>query len=173
MIRFLAGIVFACIALAIFVIWYVRFGSMPVATASPDMPFERTLAHWGLNAHVDKEAPKNSPFQATKEDFIAGAHLYREHCAVCHGLPNEPRSFTAEGMYPKPPELLKGKGVTDDPAGVTYWKVANGIRLTGMPGYKKTLSEKEMWEISQLLASADKVPSDVSDVLKKPAPTEQ
>jgi len=26
---------------------------------------------------------------------------------------------------------FKGKGVTDDPAGVTYWKVANGIRLTG------------------------------------------
>jgi hypothetical protein len=42
-------------------------------------------------------------------------------------------SFTSKGMYPQPPELFKGKGVTDDPAGETYWKVANGIRLTGMP----------------------------------------
>jgi mono/diheme cytochrome c family protein len=42
-----------------------------------------------------------------------------------------------------------------------------------MPAYKKTLSEKEMWQISQLLASAaDKLPSEVTDVLKRPVPTE-
>jgi mono/diheme cytochrome c family protein len=75
-------------------------------------------------------------------------------------------------MFPRPPQLLKGKGVTDDPAGETYWKVANGIRLTGMPAYKKTLSEREMWQISELLAGADKLPSEVTDVLKKPVPTE-
>jgi mono/diheme cytochrome c family protein len=73
-------------------------------------------------------------------------------------------------MYPRPPELFKGTGVTDDPAGETYWKVANGIRLTGMPAYKKTLSEKEMWEISELLANADKLPAEVTDALKKPLP---
>jgi thiosulfate dehydrogenase len=172
MIKFLAGIVFALLMIPVFVFCYVKMGFVGVATDSPDLPFERTLAHLGLNAKIDKEAPKAPPFQASKDDFMSAAHLYREHCAMCHGLPNEPKTSTAQGMYPRPPELLKGKGVTDDPAGESYWKIANGIRLTGMPGYKKTLSEKEIWQISQLLAGADKLPSEVMDVLKKPAPTE-
>ncbi len=173
MIKFLAGIVFTLLLIPIFVFSYVKMGYVPVATDAPDIPFERQLAHMGLNAKIDKEAPKTPPFQASKDDLLSAAHLYREHCAVCHGLPNEPKTFVAQGMYPKPPQLLKGKGVTDDPAGETYWKVANGIRLTGMPAYKKTLSEKEMWQISQLMAGADKLPSEVTDALNKPVPTEQ
>src|SRR5262245_53619158 len=51
-------------------------------------------------------------------------------------------------MFPKPPHLFRGKGVTDDEPGETYWKVANGIRLTGMPAFKNSLSETEMWQVS-------------------------
>jgi mono/diheme cytochrome c family protein len=57
-------------------------------------------------------------------------------------------------------------GVSDDPPGETYWKVANGIRLTGMPAYKNVLSETEMWQVSQLLANADKLPADVTAALQ-------
>lgn len=172
MIKFLAGVVFTLLMIPVFVYSYVKMGRVPVATDAPAIPFERQLAHLGLDAKIDKEAPKQPPFQATKDEFLSAAHLYREHCALCHGLPNEPKSFTAQGMYPQPPQLLKGKGVTDDPAGESYWKIANGIRLTGMPGYKKTLSDKEIWQISQLLAGADKLPSEVMDALNKPVVTE-
>lgn len=119
MFKFLAGIIFALLLIPVFVFSYVKMGYVPVATDSPDMPFERQLAHMSLDAKIDKEAPKPSPFQATKDDFLSAAHLYREHCAMCHGLPNEPKTFTAQGMYPRPPQLLKGKGVTDDPA----WRI--------------------------------------------------
>ena len=34
--------------------------------------------------------------------------------------------------------------------------MANGIRLTGMPAYAGLLSEAEMWNVSLLLANADK-----------------
>ena len=71
-------------------------------------------------------------------------------------------------MYPKPPQLFKGHGVTDDPVGETYWKVANGIRLTGMPAYTNALSETEMWQISLLLANADKLPPQVRALLQQP-----
>lgn len=172
MIKFLAGIIFALVMVPVFIFSYVKLGRLPVATDAPPILFEGQLAHMGLDAKIDREAPKDPPFQATKDDFLSAAHLYREHCALCHGLPNEPKTFTAQGMYPRPPQLLKGKGVTDDPAGESYWKISNGIRLTGMPGYKKTLSEKEMWQISQLVAAADKLPSEVMDVLNKPAPTQ-
>jgi hypothetical protein len=42
--------------------------------------------------------------------------------------------------------LLKGKGVTDDPVDETYWKVANGIRLTGMPAYQGFLTNDQLWQ---------------------------
>ena len=60
-------------------------------------------------------------------------------------------------MFPKPAQLFTGHGVTDDPPGETYWKTANGIRLTGMPAYKQTLSDQQMWQVSVMLANADKL----------------
>ena len=39
-------------------------------------------------------------------------------------------------------------GVSDDPPGATYWRVSNGIRLTGMPAYKDVLTDTEMWQVS-------------------------
>jgi cytochrome c len=170
MIKFLAGVVFTLLVIPVFIFCYVKFGFFPVATDAPPLPFEMQLAHMGLHAQIDKSGTKTPPFQASKDDYLSGVHLYRQDCAPCHGLPGEPKSAIAQGMYPPPPELFKGTGVTDDPAGETYWKVANGIRLTGMPAYKKTLSEKEMWEISELLANADKLPGEVTDALKKPLP---
>jgi mono/diheme cytochrome c family protein len=71
-------------------------------------------------------------------------------------------------MYPHPPLLLDGKGVTDDEPGETYWKIFNGIRLTGMPGFSKTLNETQMWQIALLLANADKLPPAAKTVLVTP-----
>jgi len=59
--------------------------------------------------------------------------------------------------------------VTDDPPGVTYWKVRNGIRLTGMPSFKDALTDQQIWQVSALMARADKLPPDVLLELK-PAP---
>ena len=69
-------------------------------------------------------------------------------------------------MFPKPPHLLKGKGVTDDPPGETYWKVAHGIRLSAMPSYRKSLTEEQMWQVSLLLANADKLPPEVEPTIE-------
>jgi mono/diheme cytochrome c family protein len=76
-------------------------------------------------------------------------------------------------MFPKPPQLFDGTGVTDDPAWETYWKAANGIRLTCMPGFKGRLNDFQLWQVSQLLANADKVSPAVKAALAAPfaAPT--
>lgn len=171
--RLLAGIVLGIVLVIIALYAYFYFGWAPVATAAPPIPFEIRLAHMALHARIEKEAPKKAAFQAGQADLENGAHLYRQHCAVCHGLMDQPQSATAKGMFPKPPELLHGKGVTDDPPGETYWKVANGIRLTGMPSYKQSLTDKEMWQISLLLAGADKLPDSVKAILRQPQTAER
>jgi len=83
-------------------------------------------------------------------------------------LPGRDPTAIAKGEFPKPPQLFMGKGVGGDPVGVTYWKVANGIRLTGMPGFSGSLSNEQMWQVSLLLAHADKLPANVQTVLKEP-----
>ena len=138
------------------------------------MPFEKTFARMGLHGRMDREYPRTVPIQGTAENYMAGAHIYRDHCAVCHGVAGESASSVAKGMYPRPPQLLDPKHmVTDDPAGETYWKVANGIRMTGMPSFHQSLSTTQIWQVSMLLANADKLPPDVNVLLSQPLPKEQ
>jgi len=167
---FITGLILGVIAVPLCVYIYFITGSAPVATSAPAMPFEKTLAHGALNARIAKEMPKAAPVPADEPNYLAGAEVYRENCAVCHGLPGGTPTAIARGMFPKPPKLLEGKGVTDDEAGESYWKVANGIRLTGMPGFSDSLSQTQMWQVSLMLAHADKLPESVKTALYRPTP---
>ena len=163
--KFLLGLILGIFILPVIVYFYFSTGAAPVATVAAPMPFERTLARMALHARLDKEMPKSVPIQADDGAYTAGAQIYKDNCAVCHGLATGTPSAIAQGMFPKPPKLLQGKGVTDDPPGETYWKVARGIRMTGMPGFDKTLSTTQIWQVSLLLANADKLPAPVKDSL--------
>lgn len=65
--------------------------------------------------------------------------------------------------------------VTDDPVGESYWKVKHGIRLSGMPGFTGLLTDEQIWNVSLLLANADKLPPAVKLALTSPpqAPPEK
>lgn len=171
---FLLGLIIGLIIVPATVYGYFRFGYAPVATGAAAMPFEKKFAKMGLHARMDKDYPRNSPIQGTPENYLAGAHIYREHCAVCHGVGGQGPSSVAQGMYPKPPQLIDPKhGVADDPAGETYWKVANGIRMTGMPSFHQSLSSTQIWQVSMVLANVDKLPPEVNVLLSQPLPSEQ
>ena len=169
--RFILGMIVGVVLLCAAGFAYFALGFAPVATNSPDMPFEKTLAKMALNKRIDKEMPQTVPIPVNDVTMMAGANVYIDDCAVCHGLPGQSQTAIATGMYPKPPHLFKGKGVTDDPAGETYWKVANGIRLTGMPGFRQSLNETQMWQVSILLANADKASKDTLAMLQSAKPT--
>jgi thiosulfate dehydrogenase len=163
--KFLFGLIVGLIVIPVGVYMYFSSGSAPVATTSAPMPFEKMLAGMALHARMDKEIPKTVPITPDETAYVAGAQVYKDNCAVCHGLPGQAPTAIALGMFPKPPKLMEGKGVTDDPAQESYWKVAGGIRMTGMPGYDKTLSATQMWQVSLLLANANKLPQTAKNVL--------
>jgi len=102
-------------------------------------------------------------FQQREDKGVAVACACTEQCSVCHGLPGEPKGAIQQGMYPVPPQLFHGTGVTDDDAWESYWKVENGIRMTGMPGFKGQLTETQIWQVTVLVKNADKI----SDAVKK------
>jgi thiosulfate dehydrogenase len=147
---------------------YFRFGPVPVSTDAAPIPFERYLAHNALHRRTHKAAAETSPFDATENNLMTGARIYRTACESCHSLPGAEKTCYQKGMYPPPPSLLNGKGVTDDPVGETHWVVQNGIRLTGMPSFRGTLSEDGIWQVSLLLAKANELPPAVRDYLAMP-----
>jgi mono/diheme cytochrome c family protein len=171
-VRFLIGVVVGILLVIAVVAAYLRFGSLPVATSDAAFPMERKLTHMALDARIDRDMVKTPPIAADAATFTAGAQVYRQQCASCHGFVGKDSDF-AKGMYPRAPQLFEKHrdgvvGVSDDPPGETQWKVANGIRLTGMPAYKSVLSPTEIWQVSLLLANADKLPADTLQSLQAP-----
>jgi len=167
---FILGVVVAFVLAFVGVFFYFDLGLAPVATSDKPMPMETYFAKKALHARINKEAPKRDVSGFTTADLVTGANVYQADCAFCHGLPNGTKSAAADGMFPPPPQLFTPHGmVTDDPAGVTYWKVKNGIRLTGMPGFHASLSEQQLWDVAAVLARADKLPPEVTNALKPAA----
>lgn len=139
----------------------IRTGSIPAAAAPRQpLPLENWAADTALTATLMREAPKGpNPVKPTDANLIAGINLYAQHCAICHGGPrgNAAPTSISKGEYPPPPQLAS-EGVEDDPEGWTYWKVENGIRWTGMPAWKFTLTQQQAWTLAQFLNHMDKLP---------------
>ncbi len=94
------------------VYFYFSSGRAPVATSAPPMPMEKTLARIGLHAYLDKLPHPAPQVPVDETNLVAGAKVYKEQCSVCHGLPAEPKGAIQQGMYPVPPQLFHGTGVT-------------------------------------------------------------
>ncbi len=157
--RIVFGVILGWILAPLALLAWLQWGHPPVAAADPPLPYERQLTHIPLRARIAREMPGQPPVPADEANLLAGAEVYRDQCAACHGFHGQPSTFGAH-MFPKAPALWEkhrnAVGVSDDPPGETYWKVANGIRLTGMPAFKDTLSPTQIWQVSVLLANADK-----------------
>jgi mono/diheme cytochrome c family protein len=151
------GIILGVVGVGVAAYWYFSSGRAPVAVTAAEIPFERRFARIGLHAYLDRLPHPEPQVPVDEKNLMEGAKIYKEHCAVCHGVPDVQKTMIAEGMFPKPPQLFKGTGVTDDDAWESYWKVVGGIRMTGMPGFKDHLSETQMWQVAVLVKNADKI----------------
>jgi thiosulfate dehydrogenase len=169
--RILLGVILGIVLVPLAAMCWFHLGHPPVAVADPPFPMERKITGIPLHARINSEMVKTPPLQADENTFVAGAQIYRDQCAACHGFHGKQSSFGTH-MFPKAPQLWEKHrnstvvGVSDDPPGATYWRVVNGIRLTGMPSYKDVLTETEMWQVTLLLANADKpLPPAALDIL--------
>ncbi len=171
--KFLIGLIVGVLILPVAALLYFYLGHPPVAVTDPPFPLEGQIVHAPLGARIDREMEKKAPISPSETNLLIGAHIYRQQCAACHGLYGRPSGF-ADHMYPDAPQLWQPHGagvvgVSDDPPGETFWKVKNGIRLTGMPSFDHVLNDTQMWQVSLLLAGADKpLPTGVLDLLKQP-----
>lgn len=158
---FILGIVVVIVVIATCAYIVLVSGAVPAAADGKPLPLEHWAARTSLRATLAKNAPNGpNPVPLTDANLIAGIGLYGLHCAICHGTAQGDQSASpvAKGEYPAPPQLASD-GVEDDPEGWTVWKIENGIRWTGMPGWKATLNSQQMWTLALFLRHMDKLPA--------------
>jgi thiosulfate dehydrogenase len=147
----------------------VQSGLIPAnADAKPGW-LETWMASTSLDATLHRYAPKEqNPVALNDQNLIEGVHLFAKNCAVCHGSAkgDKSRSPIAKGLYQKPPQLATD-GVEDDPEGESYWKIKHGIRLTGMPSFTGTLTDRQIWTLALFLKHMDKLPPAVKQEWEK------
>ena len=92
-----------------------------MATTTAPLPFERAVASLALSASVKSSLGLKNPRPLDEINLMAGAHVYQQTCAICHGAPGAAPTAVAKGMFPNPPQLFTTSDmVTDDPEGETY-----------------------------------------------------
>src|SRR5262245_46100591 len=130
----LLGFVLALVVVVVGGYIFIVSGGVPMAATSAPLPLETTVAKLALQANEKRAIGLTSPLPLNDDTLKGGADVYTGNCAMCHGAFQQPKPDLAKHMFPPPPQLLTaGEMVTDDPEGVTYWKITNGIRLSGMP----------------------------------------
>ncbi len=159
----LVGCVLTLATASLIAFGLVESGRIPANADAPPGAFETWAASTSLHATLAREAPMQpNPVELTDQNLLEGVRLFARNCAVCHGSGNpasEPSPIAA-GLYQKPPQLAK-EGVEDDPEGDTFWRVKHGIRLTGMPSFGATLSDRQIWTLALFLKHMDKLPATV------------
>jgi thiosulfate dehydrogenase len=165
--QFVVGLVASVVIVALVLICYFGSGIAPVTPEEDKMPFEAKLIALARRGRYAREDPQTVPLPINDDTMIAGARLYAKDCARCHGgLPGQPKIAFTNGMYPPPQEQLKKSTIPTDGYGKTYWRIANGMRLSGMPEFRTQLSETEMWQLTVMLVNSRNLPPAVKESLK-------
>ncbi len=156
-----SGIALALAATLVGAYFLVGSGLIPANADATPGQLETWMAGTSLDATLRRYAPKDqNPVVPTDQNLVEGVHLFAQNCAVCHGSAKGSTSPSpiAKGLYPRPPQLATD-GVEDDPEGDSFWKIKHGVRLTGMPSFGSTLSDREIWTLALFLKHMDKLPA--------------
>jgi thiosulfate dehydrogenase len=165
---FVIGIATTLVVLIVGGYVFVRAGGVPIATTSHPLPLEERVARTAILASTGNAAEQKNPLAPDDTSMLGGLSVFKQNCAICHSIPGKPRSAISQGMFPSPPQFFEKKDmVVNVPEGVTYWEVTHGIRLSGMPGFGKTLSDIERWQVTTLLAHVDKLSPEIQAALQR------
>jgi len=166
--KFLLGIVFAIVIIFVGGFLLLKKGYINMSADVDPMPLEKSLAMGAVDASTERHAgERKNPSQPTEENLVAGAQLYLNHCAGCHGVPSNPDAPFARSFYPPVPTFFKD--APDMPENQNFYIIAHGVRWTGMPAWNKTLTEAQIWQVVTFLTNIEKLPPAASKVFEPPA----
>ena len=122
-------------------------GAYNFAATDPHSPAFRSVIDAALHQSVaERAADLQAPASFTPEQIRSGAQEFMEYCVHCHGAPGvKPHEWTT-GMSPNPPAL--SRAATQWSTAEIFWIVKHGIKMTGMPPFGDSESDRTIWNIA-------------------------
>jgi len=168
---FIFGIITVVLILGIGLL-FALFGFVSMRADNPPSKLETAIAGHAMDASVARSAPKlTNPVAPDEPSLAAGARLYRDHCALCHGDPAHPKSPLADSLNPPAPQFTKD--MADMPENQNFYILQHGIRWTAMPGWKNVLTDQQLWQLVTFLSHMRDLPPAVKQVFSETPPQTQ
>lgn len=136
---------------------FVKSGLYDVGAAKRHTKFTEWLTHetmiHSVRRHAEGIVP---PARTTSAELVSGYCSYAVHCVACHGAAGVAREQWTNGFEPQPPYLLDVTQ-TFTPAQL-FWIAKHGIKMTGMPAWGESMSDREIWNIVAWLEASRRLP---------------
>jgi mono/diheme cytochrome c family protein len=135
----------------------IEFGWFDISAADAHMPFVRLFVHRAMIRGVgERAAHMRVPATVPAAVVAQGLCEYQQHCQMCHGGPGVARDAWANGLNPTPPYLIDSHSRWTPQE--LYWIVSKGVKMTAMPSWKMSMSDKQMWSVVAYLENMPKIP---------------
>jgi mono/diheme cytochrome c family protein len=89
-----------------------------------------------------------------------GFRHYHSMCVMCHGAPGRDPSEVGQGLNPQPPPLDADQVQTQYSDAELYWIIKHGVRMTGMPAFGPTHTEKDLWALVAFVRTLPQITPD-------------
>jgi thiosulfate dehydrogenase len=114
---------------------------------------------------VYRRAPQiKASVDSSDATLIAGMKIYQADCASCHGEVDRPHGMLADALYPRAPQFVED--TPNMPEYQNFYIVQHGVRLSGMPAWRQSLTDQQMWQVTTFLSHRDKLPPQMFDLWK-------
>lgn len=160
---FVLGFIAAIVLPLACLVGYLRWGAAEVRADVHPPAWQGRIFDDAVRAAVRRRAPRTaSPVPHTDGELIAGAKLYGNACAGCHGSPGAPPQGLTE-FIPAPEFFHVGTRYSEPEL---YWIIKHGIRRTGMSAWSTSFSEREIWSLAEFVKRMHDLPPPVLDAIR-------
>ena len=149
LVAFVIGLIFVPVVVTIVGI----LGWLPSDATSEPPKWESSAAMRALDASLEKRSEGlKSPVQPNDSAALAaGAKIYSDNCAGCHGGTSGQSDWGSKNFYPRAPQFLEeGSDVSPSEA---FAAIRGGIRYSGMGAWRGQLKDDDIWKVANYVAS--------------------
>ena len=140
------GLVAVAVVVPLGAFAFVKSGVFNVGASHPHTRFTEWITHETMIHSVRRHAAGIEPSaRVTAAQVVAGFCLYETHCVACHGAAAVAREQWVAGLEPSPPYLLDATSKWTPSQ--LFWIAKNGIKMTGMPSWRDSLSDGQIWDV--------------------------
>ena len=117
-----------------------------------------TTSSWAASNCPQPRKTKAAPSNIASKDMTAkasaanGKKLFNKTakplaCKMCHGKKGDGMGKLGKALKPNPRNFTCSDTMKDVSAGQMFWIIKNGSPGTGMAAHKKTLKDKQIWDV--------------------------